>query len=42
MDQVAEIAKDHETRLRGLEKWRWLVVGGFTALGVGIKTLLGK
>lgn len=30
---ATEVSKDHECRLRGLERWQWMVVGIATAVG---------
>jgi hypothetical protein len=32
VDQLLDIKKDHETRLRSLEGWKWWVSGGLAAL----------
>jgi hypothetical protein len=28
LDGILREGRDHETRLRSVEKWRWLIVGG--------------
>jgi hypothetical protein len=33
---------DHENRIRGLERWRWLLTGGAALAGTGGGALLAK
>lgn len=32
---------DQETRIRGLERWRWLLAGAFTVLSALVKFYVG-
>jgi len=34
MDGVAELLRDHEARVKRLEKWQARLIGGYTAAGV--------
>jgi hypothetical protein len=38
VDSLLTGSTDHETRLRTLERWRWGIVGAFTALVALFKT----
>ncbi|WOF74121.1 hypothetical protein QMT40_001768 [Parvibaculaceae bacterium PLY_AMNH_Bact1] len=39
MKQNTETNDDQETRIRSLEKWRWVQVGGMTSIGAIAGTL---
>lgn len=36
LEKITPLAADHETRLRALERWRWIIVG----IAVAASTLL--
>jgi len=42
LDQALATDKDHEDRIRGLERWRWLLTGGAALAGTGGGALLAK
>jgi hypothetical protein len=41
LDMVLLTSTDHETRVRRLERWFWIVAGMAAASGAGISTAFG-
>lgn len=40
LNQFTESRKDLESRVRKLEKWQWMVMGGAVALSAVVSTLI--